>query len=338
MTKNGESCVVRVFDASDEVCLFEGTWKTFQLWQPKSDMKDYKIFIRGLDLSKKIHDHPWNDIFIFFFFVNAPSSRLVGLRFEVCRFYSGVWDDVSSTITRSLKSIVFVDCDLETFGAQKNFFPELEVLVISNSILKTVAPLRCFPKLKHLDISYTNLEGIDFHASSPMFEMINLSNNRLVDEKCIFIYSNTPPPSIHKAHVHNCGLSQTKLDELLSLVRAPSEPPSPVQHNDNSNNDGGLRFNNNKPRVDLVSPVLVERVAEVLTRALEKYPENNWRKGLKWNSQVASSLERHLLKFKRGEDCDEESGLLHVAHIAANAMFLLEYYETHRELDDRYFL
>jgi hypothetical protein len=97
----------------------------------------------------------------------------------------------------------------------------------------------------------------------------------------------------------------------------------------------GIRYNDGKLRFDLISPVASQRIAEVLTKGCEKYPENNWRKGLPWVKGVVSSLERHIHAFKMGEDLDQETGLLHIAHAATNLMFLLEFYETHKELDDR---
>jgi hypothetical protein len=97
----------------------------------------------------------------------------------------------------------------------------------------------------------------------------------------------------------------------------------------------GIRHNQNKLRFDLVSPVAIEKMAEVLTKGCEKYPENNWRKGLPWIKGVTASIDRHLNAFKQGEDTDPESGLLHMAHIATNVMFLLEFYKTHPECDDR---
>jgi len=44
---------------------------------------------------------------------------------------------------------------------------------------------------------------------------------------------------------------------------------------------------------------------------------------------------RHLTAWWAGEDLDPESGLHHLAHAACCLMFLLEYTQTHTELDDR---
>lgn len=75
-------------------------------------------------------------------------------------------------------------------------------------------------------------------------------------------------------------------------------------------------------------------LAQVLTIGLVKYPNSQWKQGLKW-SRVIASLLRHTFKFMAGEDIDPESGCPHVDHIASNAMFLQEYFRTHKEFDDR---
>lgn len=97
----------------------------------------------------------------------------------------------------------------------------------------------------------------------------------------------------------------------------------------------GNRFNTGKLRYDLIPTHAQHEYARVLTMGAEKYGDRNWEKGLYWMKGCAASLERHLASFKAGEDYDPESGLLHVAHIMANAAFLTEFYYTHPELDDR---
>lgn len=96
----------------------------------------------------------------------------------------------------------------------------------------------------------------------------------------------------------------------------------------------GLRYNKGKRRVDLVPPSLIEGVADVLDFGARKYDDNNWRKGMKWSS-VMASLKRHLLAFEKGEDYDPESGLLHIDHVGCNVAFLKEYYKIAPHFDDR---
>ena len=96
----------------------------------------------------------------------------------------------------------------------------------------------------------------------------------------------------------------------------------------------GLRYNSDKLRYDLIPPVANREYAKVWTQALGKYPEGNWEKGMPWTEVIASAM-RHLEAIRLGEDIDEESGLLHAAHLQANAAMLTEYYFTKQDYDNR---
>ncbi len=116
--------------------------------------------------------------------------------------------------------------------------------------------------------------------------------------------------------------------------RENSDDQSILQYLGTSGSDRAIRHNQDKPHMDLLSPVAMFGLAQVLTKGLEKYPGSQWKKGMVW-SKVTASLLRHTFKFMAGEDIDPESGCPHVDHIAANAMFLQEYFRKHKDLDDR---
>jgi hypothetical protein len=97
----------------------------------------------------------------------------------------------------------------------------------------------------------------------------------------------------------------------------------------------GLRYDADKPRMDLIDPIAMEGLSIVLAVGAKKYADHNWAKGMKW-SRVLGSLLRHTYKFMRGEDLDAESGLPHVDHILCNAMFLSNYYRQQKSYDDRF--
>lgn len=78
----------------------------------------------------------------------------------------------------------------------------------------------------------------------------------------------------------------------------------------------------------------MEELAKVFTKGAQKYEPRNWEKGMSWQS-VLASLERHKEAFKKGEDKDEETGLLHMAHVAWNALALVSYYSIYPQGDDR---
>jgi hypothetical protein len=95
-----------------------------------------------------------------------------------------------------------------------------------------------------------------------------------------------------------------------------------------------LRLNEGKTRYDLLTPGPIEELAKVLTLGAQKYAPRNWEKGMSW-SKVIASYKRHLAEFEKCEDFDKETGLKHLAHAMCNIHFLIEYYKTHPEYDDR---
>lgn len=96
----------------------------------------------------------------------------------------------------------------------------------------------------------------------------------------------------------------------------------------------GSRDNEGKRRMDLLCPLALEALADVLTYGAEKYDSRNWEKGNNWGVPIGSLL-RHLTAFMLGEDDDPESGLPHTAHILFNAMQLHRNFKTYPKGDDR---
>ena len=88
-----------------------------------------------------------------------------------------------------------------------------------------------------------------------------------------------------------------------------------------------------KRRMDLLPFDALDKVGDVLTYGVKKYPntEENWRE----NSSVEdikrfeAALLRHLSEHKQGRLFDDESGLSHMSHIATNALFILALEEMH---------
>jgi hypothetical protein len=94
-----------------------------------------------------------------------------------------------------------------------------------------------------------------------------------------------------------------------------------------------FRTNENKLRYDLCPAIAQREYAKVWTEGLKKYPARNWEKGFAFSVVIASAM-RHLEAMRLGEMIDAESGLLHSAHLMANAAMLTEFYFTHPELND----
>lgn len=97
----------------------------------------------------------------------------------------------------------------------------------------------------------------------------------------------------------------------------------------------GVKFDQDKPRYDLLDPEFLEGVAQVLTFGARKYDAHNWRNGLSTSRLIAASY-RHLTALNKGEDIDPETGLSHAYHMACNAQFLAWMIKNKPELDDRW--
>lgn len=94
------------------------------------------------------------------------------------------------------------------------------------------------------------------------------------------------------------------------------------------------KYDDNKLRMELIPVSTLKALAEVLTFGSKKYGDNNWRKGMQWNRLYGACL-RHLTAWWGGETNDIESGLNHLQHALCCIAFLIEYTETHPELDNR---
>jgi hypothetical protein len=97
---------------------------------------------------------------------------------------------------------------------------------------------------------------------------------------------------------------------------------------------GGIKHDQDKPRMDLLDGHAIEQLALVLGFGAQKYAAHNWRKGLTKSRLVGAAL-RHLFAYLRGEDIDAETGLSHAAHAMCCCMFILGL-EHRKDLDDRY--
>lgn len=95
----------------------------------------------------------------------------------------------------------------------------------------------------------------------------------------------------------------------------------------------GMKFDQDKPRMDLLDPIALEGLAAVLTFGAKKYAAHNWRGGLTY-SRLFAALLRHTFAILRGERIDPESGLPHVDHIGCCWMFASNMMKTRPDMDD----
>ena len=91
----------------------------------------------------------------------------------------------------------------------------------------------------------------------------------------------------------------------------------------NTNNQA-IKYDSEKIRVELLPYNALLEIAKVMTIGAKKYGDNNWRKGMLWSRLYGACL-RHLIAWYEGQDKDEETGLLHLAHAGCCILFLITY-------------
>lgn len=92
--------------------------------------------------------------------------------------------------------------------------------------------------------------------------------------------------------------------------------------------DKGVKFDGDKPRLDLVLGEFDKAlwaVGEVGTYGANKYTDNGWQSVENGIERYSNAMLRHYFKSKT-EWTDEESGLPHLAHLCWNSLALLQLY------------
>lgn len=108
-----------------------------------------------------------------------------------------------------------------------------------------------------------------------------------------------------------------------------------VKHAFGVKENGGVKHDQEKIPLELLSSTWLMGVGRVLGFGAKKYAAHNWRKGLQQSRLLGAAL-RHIVAYLGGEDRDEETGLSHLYHASCCLMFTSELKETHPELDDRW--
>lgn len=85
----------------------------------------------------------------------------------------------------------------------------------------------------------------------------------------------------------------------------------------------GKKYDSGKARYDLIPPVVLDQLAQVLTYGSQKYGDNNWQNVTPFNDRYYAAAMRHLQADRAGEVHDPESGLPHLTHALASVAFLL---------------
>lgn len=121
----------------------------------------------------------------------------------------------------------------------------------------------------------------------------------------------------------------------LSIVSRPTRiipTPDPISPTAFKADDGKDRFDLLMTKEGCASAVAdVVKVLSFAVRPKDQggkgYVPHSWREAPEGRRRYLSAMYRHLAAIERGEEVDDESGLPHLAHVATNALFLLEFHK-----------
>lgn len=103
----------------------------------------------------------------------------------------------------------------------------------------------------------------------------------------------------------------------------------------NKNQDPKGSAGEKKTPLHLLPPVFMAATAWVLKLGAKKYGPWNWRKSKVESQTYIGAIRRHLDAWQDGENNDPESGICHLAHVAASVAILLDADKNGTLVDNR---
>lgn len=82
-------------------------------------------------------------------------------------------------------------------------------------------------------------------------------------------------------------------------------------------------YKDRKLRWDLLPLAEIEDIVKVYTAGADKYGTNKWQGLPDGYNRYKGAMLRHLMEFEKGNPIDEETGCLHLAQVAWNAIAML---------------
>jgi hypothetical protein len=118
--------------------------------------------------------------------------------------------------------------------------------------------------------------------------------------------------------------------------KSPAALPNPGRPNKPEDvKNHAVKFDGDKPRLELVPPSAIIALGQVLGYGAAKYSEHNYLKGMAHTRLIGAAL-RHMFAWIGGEEIDPESGLSHLSHALASIAMLIETKARNVGTDDRY--
>ena len=91
-----------------------------------------------------------------------------------------------------------------------------------------------------------------------------------------------------------------------------------------TNTSEGIKYDSEKPKMNLLPPKAIVEISKVLTFGAAKYDAENWRKLDDLQNRYTAGALRHIFAHMDGEELDPETNLSHLAHAMCCLLFKLE--------------
>lgn len=98
--------------------------------------------------------------------------------------------------------------------------------------------------------------------------------------------------------------------------------------------DPGRKYDEGKPRFDLIPPLASLDLAHVLEFGSRKYSDDNWKKVSDLEKRYLRAALSHINAHQRGQCFDSETNRLHLTHAVASLMFVIEHLSVEMEIDE----
>ena len=86
----------------------------------------------------------------------------------------------------------------------------------------------------------------------------------------------------------------------------------------------GIKYDSEKPKMNLLPPIAIVEVGKVLTFGAQKYGPEIWIELEDLQNRYTAGALRHIFAHMDGEKLDPETGLSHMAHALCCLLFKLE--------------
>lgn len=171
--------------------------------------------------------------------------------------------------------------------------------------------------------------GEEFQIGDVKLEVVKAPTNEYGDSYCTGCYFLHPNPHCRtfREQIGNCA--RTKRADKTPVIFKKVDDPE--QSSESKKND----FIDNKVRMDLLPWPELEEIGKVYTAGAKKYGPNQWQDLSDGYQRYKGAMLRHLIELEKGNDVDSDTGCLHAAQIAWNAIamlhFKLQEYKSKRE-------